>query len=69
MQVMVLPKNEFKYPMQIIEIKQDTPMEKRRFNVSGEYFELKIYIIPDTFSSGSYAMMAGIEELYIPEAL
>jgi len=39
------------------------------FNISGNYFEFYFYVLPDTYSSGSYRITYYIEETYNPNKL
>jgi hypothetical protein len=39
------------------------------FNVSGNYFEFYFYVLPDTYSSGSYRISYYIEETYNPNKI
>ena len=60
--VMIMPKNEFKFPTYTFEVMLGS--EQKSFNISGEYFEYMIYVLPDTYTGGTYAVTAWIEEIY-----
>lgn len=55
-----MSKSVFELPARVFEINSDT--EIRNFNVSGSWFKLYVYVLPDTYSSGSYWLTTYIEE-------
>ena len=59
---MIMPKNQFKLPTYTFDVQLGS--ELKSFNISGEYFEYMVYVKPDTFTGGSYAVIAWIEEIY-----
>ena len=60
---MVMRKDAYELPIATYEVTSST--WPRTFNISGEFYEYKIYVMPDTYKSGSFAVSAGIEELYV----
>lgn len=59
-------KDKFEYPQKSIEVTVNSP--QKSFNISGDYFEYLLYIIPDTYSSGSYRVNTFLEPGYQPAA-
>ena len=55
-------KGQFEYPMKVYTVGINSP--QKSFNISGAYFEYRIYTMPDTYSSGSYRVTAWLEEGY-----
>jgi len=41
----------------------------KNFNISGNYFDFYFYVLPDTYSSGSYRITYYIEETYNPNKI
>ena len=64
--IFIMNKNEFSYPKQTYDVSKDS--SQKNFNISGSYFEYILYIMPDTYSSGSYRVNAYLEEGYQPKA-
>ena len=59
-----MTKNEFSYPKQTYDVVKDSV--QKNFNISGTFFEFRIYIMPDTYTSGSYRVNVYLEEGYQP---
>lgn len=56
---MIMLKNNFEFPQFTFEVKADSV--QKSFNVSGEFYEFIVYIMPDSFTSGSYSVDSYIE--------
>ena len=61
-----MPKDKYEYPQYQFDVRDNST--QKTFNISGDYFEYFLYIMPDTFQSGAYAVSAMIEEQYKPTA-
>ena len=61
-----MDKDSFSYPKATYQIDKDSP--QKNFNVSGNYFEFRVFVIPDTYASGSYRVDTFIEKQWVPKA-
>lgn len=59
-------KGKFEYPQQAYDVVVGSTQSN--FNISSTYFEYLIYVLPDTFSSGSYRIDVTLEKAYQPVA-
>lgn len=64
--VFIMDKNAFTYPQQSFDVVVGSTQTD--FNISSNYFEYLVYVLPDTFSSGSYRIDVALERAYQPEA-
>lgn len=64
--VFIMDKNAFTYPQQSYDVVVGST--QTNFNISSTYFEFLVYVLPDTFSSGSYRIDVSLEKAYQPEA-
>lgn len=65
--VFIMEKDKFEYPKQIYNVILGT--SQSNFNISGAYFEYYVYVLPDTFSAGSYHMDIELEQAYQPKQI
>ena len=66
MVMLVMQKEQFSYPLQVFKLTPES--EVRTFNVSGDNYELLIYLRPSSYSSGSYRLNARVERQFAPKA-
>ena len=64
--VFIMDKDVFSYPRQAFDVVLGS--SQTSFNISSNYFEYLIYVLPDTFSSGSYRIEVLLEQAYQPTA-
>ena len=64
--VFVMTKGTYEYPKKSYDITPDSI--SKNFNISGTYFEYQVYVIPDTFTSGSYRINVYLEKAWQPKA-
>jgi hypothetical protein len=60
--LIVMPKDEFTYPLEVIEINKGSLITT--FNISGANYEFLLVSTPDAYSSGSYRVNARTEKSY-----
>jgi hypothetical protein len=59
-----MDKGTFEFPREVYDISMNSL--STNFNISGDYFEFYFYVLPDTYSSGSYRITYYLEETYNP---
>ena len=64
--VFIMDKGAFTYPQQSYDVIVGST--QTNFNISSNFFEFLVYVLPDTFSSGSYRIDVMLEEAFQPTA-
>ena len=64
--VFIMDRDAFTYPQQAFDVVVGS--SQTDFNISSNYFEYLVYVLPDTFSSGSYRIDVQLEQAYQPAA-